>query len=135
VPNLALRDATIDDVLVRSNEHRRTDGFCAEATLEHLRVIAHMRNRQAIPHPRAQADPDVHPQRVGNPGQGILCLHRQLDNDRSGAGLGLPEMDALVRGLLERNTRGSTLVVVALNLAGSVEMSPDAVAKAELAVE
>jgi ATP-dependent Lon protease len=58
-----------------------------------------------------------------------------MDNDRSGAGLGLPVMVALVGGLLDRNTRGSTIVVGSLNLGGSVEMIPNATAMAELAVE
>jgi ATP-dependent Lon protease len=60
---------------------------------------------------------------------------RAMDNDRSGAGLGLPILVALVGGLLERNTRGSTIIVGSLNLGGSVEMIPNAVAIAELAVE
>jgi ATP-dependent Lon protease len=60
---------------------------------------------------------------------------RAMDTDRSGAGLGLPILVALVGGLLERNTRGSTIIVGSLNLGGSVEMIPNAVAIAELAVE
>jgi ATP-dependent Lon protease len=60
---------------------------------------------------------------------------RAMDNDRSGAGLGLPVMVALVGGLLDRNTRGSTIIVGSLNLGGSVEMIPNAIAIAELAVE
>ena len=60
---------------------------------------------------------------------------RAMDNDRSGAGLGLPILIALVGGLLERNTRGSTIVVGSLNLGGSVEMIPNPIAIAELAVE
>lgn len=60
---------------------------------------------------------------------------RAMDNDRSGIGLGLPVMVALVGGLLDRNTRGSTIVVGSLNLGGSVEMIPNAVAIAELAIE
>jgi ATP-dependent Lon protease len=60
---------------------------------------------------------------------------RAMDTDRSGAGLGLPILVALVGGLLERNTRGSTIIVGSLNLGGSVEMIPNPVAIAELAVE
>ncbi|CAK6701119.1 BREX system Lon protease-like protein BrxL [Synechococcus sp. BA-124 BA4] len=60
---------------------------------------------------------------------------RAMDNDRSGAGLGLPILVAFVGGLLERNTRGSTIIFGSLNLGGSVEMIPNAVAIAELAVE
>ena len=60
---------------------------------------------------------------------------RAMDNDRSGAGLGLPVMVALVGGLLDRNTRGSTIIVGSLNLGGSIEMIPNASAIAELAVE
>jgi len=60
---------------------------------------------------------------------------RAMDTDRSGAGLGLPILVALVGGLLECNTRGSTIIVGSLNLGGSVEMIPNPVAIAELAVE
>jgi ATP-dependent Lon protease len=60
---------------------------------------------------------------------------RAMDNDRSGAGLGLPVMIALVGGLLDRNTRGGTIIIGSLNLGGSVEMIPNAIAIAELAVE
>jgi len=44
-------------------------------------------------------------------------------------------MVALVGGLLDRNTRGSTIIVGSLNLGGSIEMIPNAIAIAELAVE
>jgi ATP-dependent Lon protease len=60
---------------------------------------------------------------------------RAMDSDRSGAGLGLPVMVALVGGLLDRNTRGGTIIVGSLNLGGSTEMIPNAIAIAELAVE
>ena len=60
---------------------------------------------------------------------------RAMDSDRSGAGLGLPVMVALVGGLLDRNTRGGTIIVGSLNLGGSIEMIPNAIAIAELAVE
>jgi ATP-dependent Lon protease len=49
---------------------------------------------------------------------------RAMNDVRSGAGLGLPLMVALVGGLLDRNTRGSTIVVGCLHLGGSVEMIP-----------
>ena len=57
------------------------------------------------------------------------------DNERSGAGLGLPVLAALVGGLLERRTRGATIVAGPLNLGGSLERIPDPVAIAELAVD
>lgn len=60
---------------------------------------------------------------------------RAMDNDRSGAGLGLPVMVALVSGLLERHTRGSTIIVGSPNLGGTFEMIPNPIAIAELAVE
>lgn len=60
---------------------------------------------------------------------------RAMDADRSGAGLGFPILVALVGSLLERNTRGSTIIVGSLNLGGSIEMLPNPVAIAELAVE
>jgi len=60
---------------------------------------------------------------------------RAMDADKSGAGLGLPVLVALVGALLERNTRGGTIIVGPLNLGGSVEMLPNPVAIAELAVD
>lgn len=60
---------------------------------------------------------------------------RSMDADRSGAGLGLPVLVALCGGLLGRNTRGGTVVIGALNLGGSIELIPNAVALAELAVD
>ena len=60
---------------------------------------------------------------------------RPFDADTSGAGLGLPVLVACVGGLLERSTRGGTIVVGPLNLGGSIEMIPNPVAVAELAVD
>jgi hypothetical protein len=53
---------------------------------------------------------------------GLQIVEKQLqgrtvrtgDNDRSGAGLGLPMLIALVGGLLDCNTRGSSIVVGSL---------------------
>ncbi len=60
---------------------------------------------------------------------------RAMDADKTGSGLGLPVLLALVGALLERNTRGGMIVVGQLNLGGSVELVPNPVAIAELAVE
>lgn len=60
---------------------------------------------------------------------------RAFDADKSGAGLGVPVLVALCGALLGRNTRGGTIVVGALNLGGSIEMIPNAVRIAELAVD
>ena len=60
---------------------------------------------------------------------------RPMDADKSGAGLGLPVLVALVGALLERNTRGGTILVGPLNLGGSIEMLRNPVALAELAVD
>ncbi len=60
---------------------------------------------------------------------------RAIDADRSGSGLGLAVLTALCSGLLERSVKGGLIVVGALNLGGSVEMIPNPVALAELAVE
>lgn len=60
---------------------------------------------------------------------------RAMDADKTGAGLGLPVLVALCGALLGRNTRGGTVVVGALNLGGSIEMMPNAVRIAELAVD
>jgi ATP-dependent Lon protease len=60
---------------------------------------------------------------------------RAMDADRTGAGLGLPTLVALCGSLLGKNTRGGTIVVGSLNLGGSIEMLPNAVSIAELAVD
>ena len=60
---------------------------------------------------------------------------RPFDADTSGTGLGLPVLVGCVGGLLERSTRGGTIVVGPLNLGGSIEMIPNPVAVAELAVD
>ena len=60
---------------------------------------------------------------------------RAMDTDRSGHGLGLPVLLALCGSLMERSTKGGLIVVGSLNPGGSVEMIPNLVAVAELAVE
>jgi ATP-dependent Lon protease len=60
---------------------------------------------------------------------------RAIDADRSGGGLGLAVLVALCSGLLERSIKGGLILVGALNLGGSVELIPNAVSIAELAVE
>ena len=60
---------------------------------------------------------------------------RAMDADHTGAGLGLPVLIALCGSLLGRNTRGGTIIVGELNLGGSIEMIPNAVRIAELAVD
>ena len=60
---------------------------------------------------------------------------RAIHADRSGAGLGLAVLVALCSGRLERSIKGGLIVVGALNLGGSVELIPNPVAIAELAVE
>lgn len=60
---------------------------------------------------------------------------RPHDNEKTGVGIGLPVLVAMVGGLLDRNTRGSTVVVGQLNLGGSLEMLQNPVAIVELAVD
>lgn len=60
---------------------------------------------------------------------------RAMDTDRSGYALGLPVLLALSGSLMERSTKGGLIIVGSLNLGGSVEMIPNPVAIAELAVE
>ena len=60
---------------------------------------------------------------------------RAIDADKSGHGVGLPVLVAFCGALLGRNTRGGTIVVGALNLGGSIEIVPNAVRIAELAVD
>jgi ATP-dependent Lon protease len=49
--------------IVRARLDTRSDSYTAEL------------QRQAVPHRRAQADPDDQSQRAGDPGQGPCCLH------------------------------------------------------------
>ena len=58
-----------------------------------------------------------------------------LDADRTGAGVSFPVLVALTGALLERSTKGGLIVVGSLNLGGSIEMIPNAVAIAEIAIE
>ncbi|MFM2042558.1 MAG: hypothetical protein RLY86_1134 [Pseudomonadota bacterium] len=60
---------------------------------------------------------------------------RPMDADKGGAGLGVPVLVALCGSLVGRNTRGGTIVVGALALGGSIEMIPNAVRIAELAID
>jgi len=60
---------------------------------------------------------------------------RAIDADRSGGGLGVAVLTALCGSLLGRNSRGGTILVGAATLGGSIELVPNAVQIAELAVE
>jgi ATP-dependent Lon protease len=60
---------------------------------------------------------------------------RAMDVERSGQGLGLPVLIALCGSLIERSVKGGLIIVGALNLGGSIEMIPNPVAVAELAIE
>ncbi len=60
---------------------------------------------------------------------------RAMDNDRSGASLGLPALLALCGALLEKSLKGGLIVVGALNLGGSVETLANAVGIVEASVE
>jgi len=60
---------------------------------------------------------------------------RAMDADRSGAGLGLPVLVALTGALLERSTQGGLILVGPLNLGGSLDLIPNAVAAAEAAID
>jgi ATP-dependent Lon protease len=60
---------------------------------------------------------------------------RAMDADKTGSGLGLPVLVALCGSLLGRNTRGGTILVGSLNLGGSIDMIPNAVQIAELAID
>ncbi len=60
---------------------------------------------------------------------------RAFDSDRNGAGVGVPVLVAMVGALLERNTKGGLIIVGSLNLGGSTELLPNAVAIAEAAID
>lgn len=65
----------------------------------------------------------------------FTCQLRALDADRTGAGLGLPVLVALVGALLERHTRGGTIIVGPLLLGGTIESINNPIAIAEMAVD
>ena len=60
---------------------------------------------------------------------------RAMDADKTGSGLGLPVLVALCGSLLGKNTRGGTIIAGSLNLGGSIDMIPNAVRIAELAID
>ena len=60
---------------------------------------------------------------------------RAMDNDRSGAALGLPILLALCGALLEKSAKGGLIAVGSLNLGGSVDALANAVGVVEAAVE
>lgn len=60
---------------------------------------------------------------------------RAMDVDRTGHGLGLPVLIALCGALIERSVKGGLVIVGALNLGGSIEIIPNPVGVAELAIE
>ena len=60
---------------------------------------------------------------------------RAIDNDKSGAGLGLPVLIALAGALLGKSTRGGLVIAGPLNLGGSTELLPNAVELAEMAID
>ena len=60
---------------------------------------------------------------------------RAMDNDRTGADVGLPALMALCSGLLEKSVKGGLILVGELNLGGSVEPLANAVGIVEVAVE
>jgi ATP-dependent Lon protease len=60
---------------------------------------------------------------------------RAIDNDKSGAGLGLPVLVALAGALLGKSTRGGLVIAGTLNLGGSTELLPNAVELAEMAID
>ena len=108
-----------------------------------LEVYFAERKRRHHPKPGSRLDPTRPDSRAFGPSARRL-IHAQSKRPpfgvmsrsrRPGAGLGVPVLVALCGGLLGRNTRGGTVVVGALNLGGSIEMIPNAVRIAELAID
>ncbi len=60
---------------------------------------------------------------------------RAMDNNQTGAALGLPALMALCSALLEKSTKGGLILVGALNLGGSIEPLANPVGVVEAAVE
>jgi ATP-dependent Lon protease len=59
---------------------------------------------------------------------------RAIDADKSGGSLGVAVLTALCGSLLGRNSRGGTITVGSASLGGSLELVPNAVQIAELAI-
>jgi ATP-dependent Lon protease len=60
---------------------------------------------------------------------------RAIDADKSGSGLGVAVLVAVCGSLLGRNSRGGTIIVGSASLGGSIELVPNALQIAELAIE
>lgn len=60
---------------------------------------------------------------------------RAFDAARSGASLGVPALLALASGLLEKSLKGGLIAIGGLNLGGGIDLVPNALSVAELAVE
>jgi len=60
---------------------------------------------------------------------------RSFDADKTGTGLGFPALVSFVSALLQRSTKGATILVGQLNLGGSLELLHNPIGIAELAVE
>jgi ATP-dependent Lon protease len=60
---------------------------------------------------------------------------RAIDAHKSGGGLGVAVLVALCGSVLGRNSRGGTIVVGSASLGGSIELVPNSVEIAELAIE
>jgi len=60
---------------------------------------------------------------------------RAVDAEKTGAGVGLPVLVALCSSLLGKNTRGGAIIVGSLNLGGSIEILPNAIKVAEIAID
>ena len=60
---------------------------------------------------------------------------RPFDADKSGTEVGLPMLVSFVGALLERSTRGATIIVGPLNLGGSLNLVQNPVEMVELAVD
>ena len=60
---------------------------------------------------------------------------RAMDSDKTGGSLSVAAIAGLCGAILDKNTRGSTIIAGALTLGGSMEALPNAVRIAELAVE
>ena len=117
VPSLAIKDAQINDELVRANERMLTDGFYAEVSLEYDPVIAQERNgrpfRIAGLRPIQMSNPNV----LGILAKGRAALRAELSL--------LPRIEQQIHaGLPPGHGGGFAVLAVARHLALHLETRP-----------
>jgi ATP-dependent Lon protease len=143
--SLELNDVQISAELVHAHERMLTGGFYAEIALTYDAVIAQENN--AIPLVRSLQGRSSFPSENLNARSSPLVgdkdpRHheftvqlRAFDTAKSGAKLGVAALITLCTALLKKSVRGGLIIIVEINLGGSIEPIHNPVTLAEIAVE